>query len=196
MANTNTRRFVFVLIVSFLLARAASAETSYEQALDVLKGRPMPDPSHAFWMPNCVPTNCLPCLCLQSVYGTGLNPNNLWPCGAFNLTGLVSGRGVFTWESCCYSAQMRYCGQDANFWYYSALCTRYCFAVGRQPLSRVLVIFIYDRFGGGPFVFYEFATTFPCASPCWTPCDNPCYSSCSCSTTAPYTPTDAVPGPY
>jgi hypothetical protein len=156
-------RFVFALAVGFIFAQVLRAETTYEQAFGALQGRTWPDPTHCCHFPNCVPSCSLPCLCLQSVFGTGTNANLLRPTGAFNLTGLVSGRGIFTWHDCCYTAQMRYSGEDADFWYYSALCTRLCFAVAKQPLSRVITMYVYDRSSGVKFEFYQFATTFSCA---------------------------------
>jgi hypothetical protein len=154
------------------------------------KGLAIPNPDYCKrpW-PNCVPTHCLPCFCLQSAIGTGAILGVHLDTGAFSFAGLVRGSGVFTVEKKCHQSKMRYAGQDNSYWYYVAYGTPYCFAVSKQAYTQYNIhfMFIHDCTSSTGFKFYQLMLKYdcPCPTPCYEPCSHsscypcyPCHSHC------------------
>jgi len=134
-------------------------------------------------LPNCIPTHCLPCLCLQSAIGTGALFGLQLDTGAFTVSGLIRGTGVFTVNKVCYRTQMRYAGQDQWYWYYWARSTPYYFAITKQAFTPINVhfMFVFDCSSGSGFKFYQLMIRYNCPGPCCEPCNpEPCYPCHTC----------------
>lgn len=171
---------------AILVGQFASAEGIYSDRVSSMSPLSTPDESYCKKpYPNCISTHNLPYLCLQSVYGAGDDPANRRPSGAFAVKGIVSGNSAFTWNGNCYTAQMRYAGQDQDYWYYRALCTPYCFAIEKEldPAFEDHRMLILDCHIGGGYQFYQFAAPYDCPKPtthhrCYYPapyCSKPCH---------------------
>lgn len=153
-----------IAALMLVASQFAQAQVNYQEAVEASKNRPGTNAAYYCCRePNCVPTCWLPRICLQSTFGSSLNPK--WPSGAFTLSGLCSGKGIFTWNSKCHVATMRFTGRDKNYWYYRALGTHYCFIISRSPITigplQIHIMYLYNQ-NTGQLHFYQFATKYPC----------------------------------
>jgi hypothetical protein len=182
--DTMNRTFSATIVMSLCMCELATAQGTYQARVKSLNA---PQPDVRFCrerLPDCVPTRCLPCFCLQSVYGTGDDPNLRAPSGSFKVMGLLSGKGIFTWENNCYSRVMHFAGEDANYWYYSAMYTPLYFAIAKaeDPKQKDHAMWIYDCRQTVGFRFYQYAAMYSC---CITAYSQPssetdyCPSNCS-----------------
>ncbi len=142
------------------------------------QGLGVPNPKYCQqpW-PNCVPTHCLPCFCLQSAVGTGTLLGVDLDTGGFSFAGLIRGRGEFTVRKKCHSTKMRFAGEDSSYWYYVAYGTPYCFAISKQAFTQYKIhfMFLYDCTSGTGFKFYQLMLKYDCPCPLPSPSPWPCY---------------------